>query len=40
MVKHVLIDPGSSANIVHMRVLEQMKLVDKVIPSTKLLAKI
>nr|XP_016503170.1 PREDICTED: uncharacterized protein LOC107821257 [Nicotiana tabacum] len=34
----VLVDPGSSSNIIHWRVLEQVKLIGNIIPVTKLLA--
>ncbi|XP_070037874.1 uncharacterized protein [Nicotiana tomentosiformis] len=37
-IKRVLVDPGSSANIIQWRVLEQAKLTGSIIPSTKLLA--
>ncbi|XP_070046786.1 uncharacterized protein [Nicotiana tomentosiformis] len=37
-IKHVLIDLGSSANIIQWRVLEQAKLIGSIIPTTKLLA--
>nr|XP_016464015.1 PREDICTED: uncharacterized protein LOC107787012 [Nicotiana tabacum] len=37
-VKHVLVDPGSSANIIQWRVLEQAKLIGSIIPDPKLLA--
>ncbi|XP_019246399.1 PREDICTED: uncharacterized protein LOC109226052 [Nicotiana attenuata] len=37
-IKRVLVDPGSSANIVQWRVLEQAMLIGNVIPATKLLA--
>ncbi|XP_019258899.1 PREDICTED: uncharacterized protein LOC109237096 [Nicotiana attenuata] len=36
--KRVLVDPGSSANIIQLRVLEQAKLTGNIIPATKLLA--
>nr|XP_009598223.1 uncharacterized protein LOC104094071 [Nicotiana tomentosiformis] len=36
-IKHVLVDPGSSANIIQWRVLEQAKLTRSIIPATKLL---
>ncbi|XP_009622120.1 uncharacterized protein [Nicotiana tomentosiformis] len=36
-IKRVLIDPGSSANIIQLRVLVQAKLTGKIIPATKLL---
>nr|XP_016484765.1 PREDICTED: uncharacterized protein LOC107805277 [Nicotiana tabacum] len=35
--KLVLVDPGSSANIIQWRVLEQAKLTGSIIPATKLL---
>ncbi|XP_070040078.1 uncharacterized protein [Nicotiana tomentosiformis] len=37
-IKRVLVDPGSSANIIQWRVLEQAKLTGSIIPATKLLA--
>ncbi|XP_016471645.2 uncharacterized protein LOC107793744 [Nicotiana tabacum] len=37
-IKRVLVDPGSSANIIQWRVLEQVKLTKSIIPTTKLLA--
>ncbi|XP_070035356.1 uncharacterized protein [Nicotiana tomentosiformis] len=37
-IKHVLVDLGSSANIIQWRVLEQDKLTGSIIPATKLLA--
>ncbi|XP_070046966.1 uncharacterized protein [Nicotiana tomentosiformis] len=37
-IKHILVDPGSSANIIQWRVLEQAKLTRSIIPKTKLLA--
>ncbi|XP_070050433.1 uncharacterized protein [Nicotiana tomentosiformis] len=37
-IKRVLVDPGSSANIIQWRVLEQAKLTRSIIPTTKLLA--
>ncbi|XP_070056468.1 uncharacterized protein [Nicotiana tomentosiformis] len=37
-IKRVLVDPGSSANIIQWRVLEQAKLSGSIIPATKLLA--
>ncbi|XP_009779038.1 uncharacterized protein LOC107793938 [Nicotiana tabacum] len=36
-IKSVLADPGSSANIIQLRVLEQAKLIGNIIPMTKLL---
>ncbi|XP_070040618.1 uncharacterized protein [Nicotiana tomentosiformis] len=36
-IKLVLVDPGSSANIIQRRVLEQVKLTGSIIPATKLL---
>ncbi|XP_070056629.1 uncharacterized protein [Nicotiana tomentosiformis] len=36
--KRVLVDPGSSANIIQWRVLEQDKLIGSIISATKLLA--
>ncbi|XP_070035057.1 uncharacterized protein [Nicotiana tomentosiformis] len=37
-IKRVLVDPGSSANIIQWRVLEQAKLTGSIIPATKLVA--
>ncbi|XP_070049975.1 uncharacterized protein [Nicotiana tomentosiformis] len=37
-IKRVLVDPGSSANIIQWRVLEQAKLTESIISTTKLLA--
>ncbi|XP_070040156.1 uncharacterized protein [Nicotiana tomentosiformis] len=37
-IKRVLVDPGSSANIIQWRVLEQAKLTRRIIRATKLLA--
>ncbi|XP_070036732.1 uncharacterized protein [Nicotiana tomentosiformis] len=37
-IKRVLVDPGSSANIIQQKVLEQAKLTGSIIPATKLLA--
>ncbi|XP_070045484.1 uncharacterized protein [Nicotiana tomentosiformis] len=37
-IKRVLVDLGSSANIIQCRVLEQAKLTRSIIPATKLLA--
>ncbi|XP_070034683.1 uncharacterized protein [Nicotiana tomentosiformis] len=37
-IKRVLVDPGSSANIIQWRVLEQAKLTGSIILTTKLLA--
>ncbi|XP_009758158.1 uncharacterized protein [Nicotiana sylvestris] len=37
-IKRVLVDPGSSANIIQWRVLEQAKLTKIIIPAIKLLA--
>ncbi|XP_070042712.1 uncharacterized protein [Nicotiana tomentosiformis] len=37
-IKRVLVDPGSSSNIIQWRVLEQAKLTGSIIPATKLLA--
>ncbi|XP_070032958.1 uncharacterized protein [Nicotiana tomentosiformis] len=37
-IKRILVDPGSSANIIQWRVLEQAKLTGSIIPATKLLA--
>ncbi|XP_070055467.1 uncharacterized protein [Nicotiana tomentosiformis] len=36
-IKRVLVDPGSSANIIQLRVLEQAKFTRSIIPATKLL---
>ncbi|XP_070045123.1 uncharacterized protein [Nicotiana tomentosiformis] len=36
-IKRVLVDLGSSSNIIHWRVLEQAKLTGSIIPATKLL---
>ncbi|XP_070039540.1 uncharacterized protein [Nicotiana tomentosiformis] len=36
-IKRVLVDPGSSANIIQWRVLEKAKLTGSIIPATKLL---
>ncbi|XP_070048880.1 uncharacterized protein [Nicotiana tomentosiformis] len=36
-IKRILVDPGSSANIIQWRVLEQAKLTRRIIPATKLL---
>nr|XP_009590840.1 uncharacterized protein LOC104087950 [Nicotiana tomentosiformis] len=38
-IKRVLVDLGSSANIIQWRVLEQAKLTESIIPATKLLAE-
>ncbi|XP_070035047.1 uncharacterized protein [Nicotiana tomentosiformis] len=38
-IKHVLVDPGDSANIIQQSVLEQAKLTGSIIPATKLLAR-
>ncbi|XP_019248385.1 PREDICTED: uncharacterized protein LOC109227640 [Nicotiana attenuata] len=38
-IKRVLVQPGSSANIIQWRVLEQTKLTGSIILATKLLAK-
>ncbi|XP_019236251.1 PREDICTED: uncharacterized protein LOC109216545 [Nicotiana attenuata] len=38
-IKNVLVDPGSSANIIKWRALEQAKLTESIIPATKLLAE-
>ncbi|XP_075091803.1 uncharacterized protein LOC142171969 [Nicotiana tabacum] len=38
-IKRVLVDLGSSANIIQWRVLEQAKLTGSIIPATKLLAE-
>ncbi|XP_070043948.1 uncharacterized protein [Nicotiana tomentosiformis] len=38
-IKRVLVDPGSSANIIKWRVLEQAKLTGSINPATKLLAR-
>ncbi|XP_009593786.2 uncharacterized protein [Nicotiana tomentosiformis] len=37
-IMRVLVDPGSSANIIKWRMLEQAKLAGSIIPATKLLA--
>ncbi|XP_070057652.1 uncharacterized protein [Nicotiana tomentosiformis] len=37
-IKRVLMDPGWSANIIQLRVLEKAKLTGSIIPATKLLA--
>ncbi|XP_016439733.1 uncharacterized protein LOC107765581 [Nicotiana tabacum] len=37
-IKRVLMDPGSSVNIIQLRVLEQAKLIGSIISATKLLA--
>ncbi|XP_019233664.1 PREDICTED: uncharacterized protein LOC109214225 [Nicotiana attenuata] len=37
-IKRVLMDPGSSANIIRWRLLEQTKLTGSIIPASKLLA--
>ncbi|XP_059306211.1 uncharacterized protein LOC132057603 [Lycium ferocissimum] len=34
MVKRILIDPGSSANIIRWRVVEQLGLLDRIVPAT------
>ncbi|XP_019253931.1 PREDICTED: uncharacterized protein LOC109232630 [Nicotiana attenuata] len=36
-VKHVLVDPGSSANIIRSRVLEQLGLQDQTVPTARVL---
>nr|XP_016476983.1 PREDICTED: uncharacterized protein LOC107798492 [Nicotiana tabacum] len=36
-IKHVLVHPGSSANIIQWRVLDQDKLTRSIVPATKLL---
>lgn len=36
-IKHVLVDPGSSFNIIQWRVHEQAKLTSSIVPMTKLL---
>ncbi|XP_016435445.1 uncharacterized protein LOC107761705 [Nicotiana tabacum] len=38
-IKHVLVSPGSSANIIQWRVLEQTKFTGSIIPAIKLLAE-
>ncbi|XP_070041509.1 uncharacterized protein [Nicotiana tomentosiformis] len=38
-IKHVLVDPGSSTNIIQWRVLEQAKLTGGIISTTKLLVR-
>ncbi|XP_059310915.1 uncharacterized protein LOC132062348 [Lycium ferocissimum] len=37
-VKRILIDPGSSANIIRWRVVEQLKLLDQIIPVARVLS--
>ncbi|XP_075107055.1 uncharacterized protein LOC142180034 [Nicotiana tabacum] len=37
-VKRMLVNPGSSANIIQLRVLEQAKLTENIVPGIKLLA--
>ncbi|XP_016475370.1 uncharacterized protein LOC107797042 [Nicotiana tabacum] len=37
-IKRVLVDPGSSTNIIQWRVLEQAKLTGSIVATTKLLA--
>ncbi|XP_059310120.1 uncharacterized protein LOC132061295 [Lycium ferocissimum] len=36
-IKRVLIDPGSSANIIRWRVIEQLGLLDQVVPAIRVL---
>ncbi|XP_059306365.1 uncharacterized protein LOC132057779 [Lycium ferocissimum] len=36
-LKHVLIDPGSSANIIRWRVIEQLELLDQIVPAVQVL---
>ncbi|XP_070009711.1 uncharacterized protein [Nicotiana sylvestris] len=36
-VKHVLVDPGSSANIIRLRVIEQLSLQDQIVPASRVL---
>ncbi|XP_059295682.1 uncharacterized protein LOC132049025 [Lycium ferocissimum] len=37
LVKRILIDPGSSTNIIQWRVLEKMALLDQIIPTVRVL---
>ncbi|XP_059310228.1 uncharacterized protein LOC132061418 [Lycium ferocissimum] len=37
-VKRILIDPGSSANIIRWRVVEQLGLLDRIVPATRVLS--
>ncbi|XP_060190661.1 uncharacterized protein LOC132619928 [Lycium barbarum] len=36
-VKHVMVDPGSSANILHWKAVEEMGLLEKIIPAARTL---
>nr|XP_009774682.1 PREDICTED: uncharacterized protein LOC104224693 [Nicotiana sylvestris]XP_016454156.1 PREDICTED: uncharacterized protein LOC107778418 [Nicotiana tabacum] len=36
-IKHVLMDPGSSANVIRSTVVEQLGLVDQIIPTSRIL---
>ncbi|XP_019226535.1 PREDICTED: uncharacterized protein LOC109207991 [Nicotiana attenuata] len=36
-IKHVLVDPGSSANIIRSTVIEQLGLLDRIIPTSRIL---
>ncbi|XP_059277628.1 uncharacterized protein LOC132031718 [Lycium ferocissimum] len=36
-IKRVLIDPGSSANIIRWRVIEQLRLLDQIVPAIRVL---
>nr|XP_009607773.1 uncharacterized protein LOC104101927 [Nicotiana tomentosiformis] len=36
-IKHVLIDPGRSANIIQSKVIEQLGLQDRIVPAVRLL---
>ncbi|XP_070029907.1 uncharacterized protein [Nicotiana sylvestris] len=36
-IKRVLVDPGSSANIIRLRVLEQLELLDQIVPASRVL---
>jgi len=36
-VKHVLVDPGSSTNIIRSRVVEQLGLQDQIVPASRVL---
>ncbi|XP_059277547.1 uncharacterized protein LOC132031588 [Lycium ferocissimum] len=37
-VKRVMVDPGSPANIIHWKVVEEMRLLEKIIPAARTLA--
>nr|XP_009767464.1 PREDICTED: uncharacterized protein LOC104218627 [Nicotiana sylvestris] len=37
LIKRVLIDPGSSANIIRSRIMEQLDLQDQIIPTARVL---